>query len=512
MKKIDNTDLVAILEDPIKFCSRLKIVSKGEGGDAKVMTLDLTSEQIKIINTLMAKVSTFILKPRQIGATTVIIAFLFWLAYMATSPIVIVLLAHKLTPAKKLLKRIKFMYDNMPKWLKPPLSTSSTTELIFEHNGAGIYAATGQGDGGVRSETIHYMHITEINFTPNAEELLTTAKSAVNKNPLILESTANHQGDPLYQEIQKYRTGKYKKDKYKYLFFSWLEHIEYETDPTDYKFDPDEREFQASSGCSLSQLAWRQDRIIEFGYDKFRREYPTSFEEAYRTTGNTYFNYLDFVEMAEYPVDGTEWTKICPVDDEDTYAVGVDVGGGVGKNYTVVYVVSKRTNNPCLIWRSNEYDPIAAVEYVIMICIMFNNALLLIESNNHGLAMINEVMHNGYMNLWKDEKDKHFLTTFKSKNAVFSTFRKDIRSKRVTVMDETTREECLTIIDDHGVIKFGQNGTAHCDNAMAAGLAHYCLQAVRLKPIQYLPDWINKKKADKIRSSSGIATGDYRRY
>ena len=101
MKKVNDADLIAILEDPIKFCSRLKIVSKGEGGDAKVMTLDLTSEQIKIINTLMAKVSTFILKPRQIGATTVIIAFLFWLAYMATSPIVIVLLAHKLTPARR---------------------------------------------------------------------------------------------------------------------------------------------------------------------------------------------------------------------------------------------------------------------------------------------------------------------------------------------------------------------------------------------------------------------------
>ena len=33
MKKVNDADLIAILEDPIKFCSRLKIVSKGEGGD-----------------------------------------------------------------------------------------------------------------------------------------------------------------------------------------------------------------------------------------------------------------------------------------------------------------------------------------------------------------------------------------------------------------------------------------------------------------------------------------------
>ncbi len=520
MNQDEEAFILELLDDPIKFCSVLQIVTKGIDGEANIVELVPTSEQVAIIQALLCKVSTFILKPRQIGATTIILAFLFWLAFTASTPLVIVLMAHKEKPAKQLLKRIKFMYNNLPAILKAPLKSSTTTELVFEHNGAGVYARSGQGDGGVRSETIHYMHITEINFLPNAEELLTTAKSAINNNPLILESTANHQGDPLHKEIKKYKTGKYKKDKYKYLFFAWLEHTEYQTDAAGYYWSDEEREFQKITGCTNSQLAWRQDKIAEFGYEKFVREYPISFEEAYRVTGSTYFNYKDFLNVAEVATNGTEWLKLGVMDDKgemivepsDSFAVGVDVGGGVGKNYTVVFAASKRTMQPVVVWRSNKYDPIAAAEYVVLIARLLNNAKVLVEVNNHGLAMINEIRHQGYMNLWQNEDNKHFNTNLKTKNLIFANLRKMIRSGYVKLLDELTRQELLMVIDDNGLIKFGEENNSHCDNAMAMALCYWCLNAVSIKQSAFLPDWIRKKKSDSIKQSGGISVGNHRRY
>lgn len=510
MTEQEAEELYNILTDPVRFCSLLKIVTKGEDGEAAVVSLEPTGEQVEIVHALQQKVTTFILKPRQIGATTIILAFLFWLAYMAETPLVIVLMAHKEKPAKQLLKRIKFMYDNLPKFLQPPLRTSSTTELIFEHNGAGIYARGGQGDGGVRSETIHYMHITEINFTPHAEELLTTAKSAINNNPLILESTANHQGDTLYNEIRKYQTGKYKQEKYQYLFFSWLLHEEYQTDPAGYHFTSEERTFQQETGCTDSQLAWRQDKIAEFGYEKFIREYPISFEEAYRVTGNTYFTYKDFVSIASIPVDGTDWTRIEDPKEDDTYAIGVDVGGGVGRNYSVIYVVSKKTLQPVLIWRSNTVDPVQLAEYIVNVATRYNRALVLVESNNHGLATINELQHQGYTNLWKED-DKNFVTNVRTKTLIFSNLRKMVRGGFIQMIDERTKFEMLMVIDDNGIIKFGEENNSHCDHVMAKALAYWCLNRVSLRKEAFLPDWILKRKADSLRASSG-ATNHHRRY
>jgi hypothetical protein len=516
MNQNEEAFILELLDDPIKFCSVLKIIGKNK----KKITLEPTSEQIEILNALLTGKHCLFLKPRQIGATTIIIAFLFWCGLVAEDAIVIVLLAHKEKPAKKLLRRIKYMWENLPIEFRPPLKTNSTTEFVFEHNGAGIYVESGQQDGGVRSDSIHLMHITEINFTPKALELLTTAKSAVNDNPLILESTANHSGDPLYQEIKKYMNGSYKRSQYEYCFFSWLRHENYSRNPIGYRWAEEEIAFKKQTGCTDAQLAWRQDQIAKHGYEKFVREYPISFEEAYMVTGSTYFNYKDFLNVAEVATNGTEWLKLGVMDDKgemivepsDSFAVGVDVGGGVGKNYTVVFAASKRTMQPVVVWRSNKYDPIAAAEYVVLIARLLNNAKVLVEVNNHGLAMINEITHQGYMNLWQNEDSKHFNTNLKTKNLIFANLRKMIRSGYVKLLDELTRQELLMVIDDNGLIKFGEENNSHCDNAMAMALCYWCLNSVAIKQSAFLPDWIRKKKSDSIKQSGGISVGNHRRY
>ena len=54
-------------------------------------------------------------------------------------------------------------------------------------------------------------------------------------------------------------------------------------------------------------------------------------DEAYRISGNTYFTYDDFEHVDVVTVNSTEWVTFEEPNADDTYAIGVDVSGGVGR-------------------------------------------------------------------------------------------------------------------------------------------------------------------------------------
>ena len=80
-----------IFQDPFEFISRLQIVNK----HGQVVQLRLNAEQIDIINGLQQGDDTLILKPRQIGSSTVVCAYMFWKAYTATTPLTCVRVEHR---------------------------------------------------------------------------------------------------------------------------------------------------------------------------------------------------------------------------------------------------------------------------------------------------------------------------------------------------------------------------------------------------------------------------------
>ena len=72
----------------------------------------------------------------------------------------------------------------------------------------------------------------------------------------------------------------------------------------------------------------------------------------------------------------------------DRYVMGVDVGGGVGGDYSALVVVSVGTLQPVYIQRSNQVSPRDWAHEVVRIATRYNGALILTESNNHGHAVL----------------------------------------------------------------------------------------------------------------------------
>ena len=113
MDSIQN-QIARVFSDPFQFIQRLKIVDKS----GRVVPLVLNAEQIEIINALEEGRDTLVLKPRQIGSSTVVCAYMFWKAYTASTPLTCVILSYKIASSKHLLHIHKRFYQYLPRGLR----------------------------------------------------------------------------------------------------------------------------------------------------------------------------------------------------------------------------------------------------------------------------------------------------------------------------------------------------------------------------------------------------------
>ena len=70
-------DVQRILNNPVEFIKRLKIINK----EGKLVNLVPNREQVEIISALEKGEPTLILKGRQIGSSTIVGAYFFWKIY-----------------------------------------------------------------------------------------------------------------------------------------------------------------------------------------------------------------------------------------------------------------------------------------------------------------------------------------------------------------------------------------------------------------------------------------------
>jgi len=489
--------LISVMEDPLQFISRLTIIDK-RGRPTK---LKPRAEQIQIIEALVDGDDTLILKPRQIGSTTVVAAYFFWKWFTAKSPETYVVLSHKLASSKHILDIHKRFYKSLPPALQRPLSDDNSTTMTLADSGAKLMAVSAEGKGGLRSFTASALHISEYAFSPNADELKATAISALNGGQLCIESTANHWGDPLHREIGLWES---EEVEWNFLFFPWTDHVDYRDEPPiGFQPDPD-------LALLPSQQFWMARMMGKLGEAKFRREYPLTVDDAYAQTDGAWIS-ADLLKDVPTCKLETEGGVLAKLDHNDRYAIGVDCGAGTGGDYSALVVLSAITGQIVEIRRSNRHSPTEWAEVVADASRKWRDAKVLTESNGTwGGVIITELKHMG-IPLWKDSEGADWITNASTKPRMLETVKDTILRGGFSMIDQWTISELRSFqIDDRGNPFCPRGGSHHGDTVIALALALQCLQKVSVPDRPYLPEWIVNKRVREAYKNAGKQ--QFRRY
>ncbi|HQP00300.1 MAG TPA: hypothetical protein PL042_06800 [Caldisericia bacterium] len=315
-KKTDDRldGLKEIVSSPRKFIeSYLYIITKNQ--TFEIIKLNKAQDELMTyIEECLAKnkpVRIRILKSRQHGISTFVMALMFWVATMNRYK-TCALVAHKEDSTRGIFDKARIFYENLPKWMQPTTNRFSSEAISYdypeEEGGKGkgglkssIFFGTAGGNELFRGKTITFLHKSEKAFWENPDLLNKSLNATVPYLPgtfIIDETTAN--GYNFFKdEWEKSKSGD---NEYKPFFFGW----DYDAGavmPVEegFEFLPCEIEYMLLNDLTREQMRWRRYTIVNsFGYslkdienddiDDFLQEYPLHDHEAFIATGKSVFS------------------------------------------------------------------------------------------------------------------------------------------------------------------------------------------------------------------------------
>lgn len=132
--------------------------------------------QEKVLTLFKENKYTITNKSRQLGISTLIAAYSMWLMLFHKDKNILAL-ATTQTTARNLVRKVQFMYQNLPKWLKIPHEENNKLSLVLT-NGSRIRAASSNSDAS-RSEAVSLLIIDEAAFIDNIEDTFTSAQQTL---------------------------------------------------------------------------------------------------------------------------------------------------------------------------------------------------------------------------------------------------------------------------------------------------------------------------------------------
>lgn len=449
-----------------------------------------------------------LLKDRQIGVSTIVEALIYW--WTATHKnIQSKIVAHDTVTSQKLYKMFQRYYDNSNPLFKPVTRYYTRTDISFDNEeGTGLKSqidtSSAENTSSGRGDTIHWLHGSEVAVWRNGEELVSGLMQAVPLLPntaIFLESTANGVGDFFHRTWQASRRGE---SAFTPLFFPWSMHLEYRLKPSpNFKLDKEEKDLKKQYNLDDEQLMWRREKMKEFVGNpaKFYQEYPLTDAEAFLSSGSPRFDIRALLKMEEdcYDAKAYElyegkfddiiipkpltnaplkvWEQ--PQDGRD-YVIGADVAEGIGGDYSVATVIDKDNHKTVARWRG-DVQPADFGEILEQLGRWYNQALIGVEINNHGLTTVQRLRDIGYDHLYRKEKgvDERYeeytsklgwRTDVKSKPLMIDHLAEAIAKGKIIDYDRVFINECMTYVTDERGKTNAQDG-CHDDTVMSTAIA-----------------------------------------
>lgn len=291
--------------------------------------------------------------------------------------------------AWELLSKCRFIYSNLPDWLKQPLSLDSVSCMGFSVLGSKISTLPCTGTAGIgEAATLVIcdewdkwdMEIQEQNFA--------SLKPTIDAGGKFIGVSTSDKAkvDSFFKEVL--RSARAKENNFVYLFYPW-------------NVVPDR------------DTNWYERQRADYPDYLLKQEYPNSLEEALSPlTGQSVFNEIVLRKLLEKCVEPEETRRgfihiIHPPQVGVRYVAAGDVGEGVGLDYSVLNIIGMEglQAEVCAVIHSNKIKTDMFAYEAHELCKEYFFPLLAIENNSLGVATLNKLTELGYPRLYST-KDK----------------------------------------------------------------------------------------------------------
>ena len=173
LKQIIREEYVHCSQDPAHFMRKYCNIQHPQRGR---IIFNLFPFQEKVLHLWKENPYSMVLKSRQLGISTLAAGYSLWLMLFHKDKNILCLATTQET-AKNMVTKVKFMFDNLPSWLKIPSEEHNKLTLKL-NNGSQIKAKSSSSDA-ARSEAVSLLIIDEAAFIENISETWTAAQQTL---------------------------------------------------------------------------------------------------------------------------------------------------------------------------------------------------------------------------------------------------------------------------------------------------------------------------------------------
>jgi hypothetical protein len=460
------------------FCANYWWIRHPERGRIKFELFDAQRDAVRL---WLTERYTIALKARQIGFSTLISTFSFWSTFFYPDR-AIVMLSKTERDAVKLLEKAKYGSRFLPDWMKfrGPVMQINQSRMGFS-NESYLESLPSASDP-ARGESVYTVVVDELGLLPNSDEAWAAIEPIADVGGrVVMLGTAHGEGN-LFHKL--WIGSQNKTNRFKGIFFPW------------WSGDRDDD--------------WYESKRRDLPDWQLAQEYPSDPDEAFLRSGHPVFN----VEMLrslesilpetgrlvphdagyEYEAANGGPLKVWERPERNcSYVIGVDVAEGLEHgDYSSAHVIEARTHRVVAHYHARIDPDLLGSEVLYNLGHWYNQALIGVESNNHGLVTNKALARLWYTPLYRQRsvtkatngKPSEYLgwrTSVITKPLAIGELNGALRDNQLHLFDAETQIELRSYIRE-GDGKM--HGSPFDDRVMSLAIANQMLKFVWLREFQ----------------------------
>ena len=449
------------------FCELVRIAPKDPRQGSKIPLRHNAIQDLFEVNRTGRDV---VLKPRQIGFTTLEVARDLW-TFVAKAGARVVIVCQSTSdgaPAKLISGILVLMIGALVEAGWPlKFRTEAWNEWVLDSGNSLRIAVAGASETSAskkgRAGTITRLHLTETAFYEYAATTLNALYECVpgpeTGSEIVSESTPNGAAGVFFEQCKSAQLGK---TDFKFHFYPWHAHEEYrrELDPgEELALDAEEVEF-TKLGVTLEQLKWRRVKIAEKGRAAFDQEYASDPETCFVVSGAGYFD-TDRVSAIIATAETQKPLELRSHGQMRIYArprpgaryvLPLDPSEGTGGDPAAGVMLDRATGEH-VATIDGQFTPYQLAKAAAELATEYNEALVAPERNNHGHAVILALTKTDgvtpplYSEVYEHE-DGHFgfPTNPATRPEILSDFEDAVRNGYATTPDAAVASQLRTFV------------------------------------------------------------------